>query len=279
MGKDWGKWGRRFDSVGARVLLFGFFLLIAFVIVQPLVWRLWLKEPGPVEAQSLASLVSILVTILSIAIAGFGVMAFKLAMGLIGQQLAVRSQRIEDDLHKRLTPRVDYALLKITLLNSVRTWQEYERVWSSRGYPEPVRNEPEVGELVAQALDETTYALRLAEKLPAESDYDPPRIASKNSVAYHLATRKEPADKERALSLVRELRSAAETSHHIRETVAWVCLRFGEPGDQNWEEGTALVQALVSDRSLPDAWRGRLRTKYEQVFGLELRPVSGPIQT
>jgi hypothetical protein len=88
---------------------------------------------------------------------------------------------------------------------------------------------------------------------------------SENMLAYHLAT--ERKDRVRALALARSLERSMAKKVEIKETVAWVYLRFSVVGTKSWERGCQLYWEFLDDPALDDDLRTDVKKRFEALFG------------
>lgn len=269
------------DWVGVRLMLLGLLGIPAFAVVQPLVWEWAFDKSAPVAVANLGTLLTVLVTLVSLALAGFGIMAYALVTGKLEESLTERISEIQREVEESLTERTsgiqkevekrtlaltEYTLIKLQLFASYQSYQSYDEMWQKEEYDHKVTESQEFTQLVERALDEAEDALQRTKTLPNTEEFVGAFTASKNTVAYHLGTRQLPSDKQRAIELANELAPLKEEKPHVGETIAWVYLRFSGRGDPEYVEAVQIAKRLFEDERIPQSWRTRLREKYARLF-------------
>jgi len=109
-------------------------------------------------------------------------------------------------------------------------------------------------------------------------------LVSQNNLAYHLATKSRPTNREEALKLVEEIRTAWGREPEYLETTAWVLARFSETYNDPEEtrifkEAIMLLSQLLSDPRVPSQTQTRIMAKFNGVFALRAEQLGIPMPT
>ncbi len=275
MGELFTNLAKAIDWIGARLILLALLGTAVFAVFQPLVWEWAFDKSTPIAVANLGTLVTVLVTLLSLSLAGFGILAYGLVSGKLQERLMERSAEIEKEVARRTLALGESTLSKLQLMASRQAWQSYSELWRATGWDPKFTQDLGFGELVGTALNEAEVALRRTKTLPKGDEFDLLFMSSQNAVAYHLATRQLASDKERALVLASDLDPTKE-NHHAHETIAWVYMRFCEEKDPKYKEAVEIVRRLSADDKIPLAWRERLRERYAALFSVDFGKESQP---
>jgi hypothetical protein len=236
---------------------------------------LWIFDQEPPRAtRSLGELVGLLVSIVSFSIAGLGLLAYTVIRDRLSTQMSEEAKRLlaataeqDDVLSKEIIaevrPPLDFALVKLAMLNSVQYERQYEQIWEEEGYSPDWPTAGTRG-LVEATLREIELVGREADALPDGAPYDEAKNVYKNNLAYQLGTLRRPEDAQRALTLAGELQG--DSDYRVRETASWVFLRFSKPGQSEWARGEVVARSLFEDERIPAEWRDKKREKYTRVF-------------
>jgi hypothetical protein len=284
--------GRTIDWLGMRVTLLLVLGLVGYAVLQPLIWSEVLNRKLPAVSSDLASLVGIVVTIMSLVLAVFGVVAYQLVERRTEARLEERATKLHDELREQAES--DAAELKDNLMMnavtanaklfiniSYQAFLSYEDLWKKAGYVDAyIKNDPDVQAFLNSAIGNAEKArdqmLSVPERLHARSEYgDGIRICTGNLV-YFLATRASKGDEKRVLEMVTELDQQGIDTNKL-ETVAWAYLRYSEPGQTLWDKGLAkLVQARRAAGPQSGS-QDKQRQRYERLFADQDQPVRDAI--
>lgn len=260
-------------------------LASVFAVVQPLLWR-WLfpKTIAPTSVTDLASLMTIVVTLMSLLVASTGTLLY----------LAIRDRLQQDLLGARNTLQLEIAQARqrdsylidgltgtSTLAVGQLGWAAYEQPWLGTGFDPEFEQDPAFIEFLGLAVINTETAVRYLEK--ARNDLqevidptpDPKRQAfadfldkqlavAKGTLAYVLATRRKGPDIGEALGLAYELWQPG-ISHNRLETIAWVLLRCSQDENER-KRAFDLVEELTHNPEVPAWWQERITRKYATLF-------------
>jgi len=255
------------DWFGLRLVVLALVGLTGFAILQPLIWTRVLHQTAPPGTPDLSSLVAVVVSIMSLGLAAFGVGAYKLTQRSIEQQLERRARSLNDELKWEAARAVGRLYLSL----SFQAYRTYEDRWLEKLYaPDDLKNQS-VLPFVEAAIDNSERAL-------AEFDTLPPRVrettkcadaimACKGNVTYFLATRRTEDDRRRVVTFADELLEHVEEMSkganspasrnevaRQRETVAWAYLRYSRSVDlSEWQDKKLWVRGL---EQLSAAMRG-----------------------
>jgi hypothetical protein len=258
--------GRAIDWIGIRLILLLFMSVVGYAVLQPLIWSQILHRPPPANSSDLASLMAIVVTIMSVALAGFGVVVYQLAERRSEAGLNRRAKELQDDL------RVDAAIAnaKLYLNISVQAFLSYEDLWREEGYSgASLKNNRQVKDFLGAAIGNSENARKEMASLSAELLRRPKCVQGllicKGNLAYFLATRASPEDKNRVLDLAHDVDQPG-INIQKQDTVAWAYLRYSQPGQRRWKTGLSVLAALMNREDMEPDHADVLRSRYRGVF-------------
>lgn len=260
------KWlGNLVDWLGLRLLVLAALGLVGFAILQPIIWDQVLEEPSPQASTDLASLIAIVVTVLALTLAGVGALAYHMVKNRLEADMDRRLDERLPEAMKQLENRAAFTLVEIPLLLSYEIWRDYERLWK-----QGTRQD----DLLDAAIEYGEQALQRSSDV-GESKADIARTACTNTLAFHLATRRNNNDKQRAMQFARQLED--DQSYRTLETAAWVYLRFSQESDDvMWNKGCEILGRVLNSADAPLEWREETRARYERAFGSVPSEVTKP---
>ncbi|HEY6278298.1 MAG TPA: hypothetical protein VIX86_18430 [Streptosporangiaceae bacterium] len=273
--------GRVVDWLGLRVLLLLVIGLVGYSLLQPLIWSEVLNRRLPAVSPDLASLVGIVVTIMSLVLAVFGVVAYQLVERRTEARLEERGTKLYDDLRTRAESdagdlqdnlRLNAAIAnsKLFINISYQAFLSYEDLWRKANYSDSfIKSNADVQEFLESAISNAEEASGELGRVP-DRLHDRPRyqqgvrICTGNMV-YYLATKADPGDRKRVLDMAAELDQQGIDVHKL-ETVAWAYLRYSEPGQPLWDQGLAKLALVRRDESASPGNREKQRRRYLGAF-------------
>jgi hypothetical protein len=289
--------GNEIRSLGNWILIFIGLLTVAYVIFQPLVWE-WLGWVLPQQSQSLSQLLPPLFIVMAIGFGALGVLAYNTLRDNMQRQVVedVRKEtekakkefeRFAQDTAQLVTDKAippvkqiaDEALARIALRTSTTYYETYEKLWKPHWSKEPYDHAIESDPQWTREVERAVYASRLAydhaNALPPTDGYGSLLRLTKNNLAYHLATRKNPDDKSTARQLADEILSETDVDYDELETVAWVLLRFSdtdapEEAKVARDKAENIIKRLVVDKRIDRQRREDVQTQYQALFGIKL---------
>jgi hypothetical protein len=262
------------DWLGFRLTLLLTVGLVGFAILQPFIWEVILNRKAPALSNDFAGITTIIVTIMALAFAGFGVVVYQLAEKHSEASLQERAKELEDNILMHGAA----ANSKLYINISYQAFLSYDELWRQRSYRPTAlekedKNNWELLRFLDSAIDNARQALKqyldLSEQLRSKQESANGLINCRCNYAYFLATRLRSDgridDRERALDIVRQLdQDRSKRNLHVRETVAWIYLRCCDPGDSLWERG---LQELALALSVGGLDVETLQARYRGVFG------------
>jgi len=256
--------------------------LVGFAILQPFIWEVILNRKAPALSNDFAGITTIIVTIMALAFAGFGVVVYQLAEKHSEASLQERAKELEDNILMHGAA----ANSKLYINISYQAFLSYDELWRQRSYRPTAlekedKNNWELLRFLDSAIDNARQALKqyldLSEQLRSKQESANGLINCRCNYAYFLATRLRSDgridDRERALDIVRQLdQDRSKRNLHVRETVAWIYLRCCDPGDSLWERG---LQELALALSV-GGWTSRLCRRDIEVCSAERTETRSP---
>lgn len=276
--------GKAIDWLGLRLILLLAIGLAGYSVLQPLIWSEVLHRKLPATPSDLASLMGIVVTIMSLVLAASGVVVYQLVERRSEAKLEERAGQLQETLEATLKERAGELLetfearaaeANIELETEIQVhtagvsgrvftgisyqaFLTYEGPWREENYSLAyLGDNQELQAFLESAIDNAKYAYDVFQKLPERL-----RAARSNArwimlymsnYAYFLATRAHQDDKEHVLRMAKEL-DKPQIDVHKLETVAWAYLRYSEPGQPLWDMGLSRLASLMSRNDLkPDA--------------------------
>ncbi len=142
-------------------------------------------------------------------------------------------------------------------------YQEYQRMDSV---------DPLYEELCTLAIDEAERAIGFYEKFNQKEEGK--LCIYKVSLAYHLASRRYPEDKVRALELVQDnwenaIKYKPSEEYNIRESLIWVILRCSDENEEK-KKAEKDLSDLMKWSTLPQDWKKFHIDKYRKYFRISL---------
>jgi nucleotide-binding universal stress UspA family protein len=276
--------GKAIDWLGLRLILLLAIGLAGYAVLQPLIWSEVLHRKLPATSTDLASLMGIVVTIMSLVLAASGVVVYQLVERRSEAKLEERAGQLQETLEAKLEERARELLetfearaaeanIELETVIHVRTAGIFGRVFTKISYQAfvtyegPWREEnyslaylgdnQELRAFLESAIDNAKYAYDVFQKLPERLRADRSNarwiMLYKSNYAYFLATRAHQDDKEHVLKMAKEL-DKPQIDVHKLETVAWAYLRYSKPGQPLWDMGLSRLASLMSRNDLkPDA--------------------------
>jgi hypothetical protein len=288
--------GKAIDWLGLRLILLLAIGLAGYSVLQPLIWSEVLHRKLPTTSSDLASLMAIVVTIMSLVLAAAGVVVYQLVERKSEAELEERARQLQETLDAELKGRAGELLedfnSRATEANiglehgiqartagvtaiiftriSYQAFLIYEGPWREENYSLAyLSGNQELQTFLEVAVHNAKSAYDVFQKLPeslraARSNARQiPRYTS--NYAYFLATRAHQKDKELVLEMAKELDKGKIDVLKL-ETVAWAYLRYSEPGQPLWDIGLSRLASLMSRDDLkPDA-KDILRRRYKGVM-------------
>ena len=228
---------------------------VVFTVLQPLVWDLLDRDlpTTTLDITTLATLMALVVALLSIGIGAFGIIVYRLMEGTLERALGSGWQIATMQLHE--TVAHSFWLL----------YQAQEPLGKGEALPADVVPAVDAAIVAAQS------ALRAAQVLsPDEPMRERYILRTTNSLAYHLSSRANTDDERPAGKLAASvLRAAAkyDSNPHWRETSVWYYWRYGATAS-NTERALRILLELLDDRSVAPETQDRWRGKYENLLAL-----------
>jgi hypothetical protein len=287
--------GKAIDWLVLRLIMLLVVGLVAFAVLQPLIWSEILHKKPPANSTDLSSLMTIVVTIIGLALAGFGVVVYQLAE----RKNEARLEKLGNDLQKTLQSkadkfradaeqfqadaiqfradasdlRVDIAISSSkNLINlSVQSFLSYEDLWGKAQPPYALDflNDDRLKKSLKDAIRNSKLALTQLESLPPplrlREEVARGILASKGNYVYFLATRADPGDKKSVIEMATELDGQRINTHKL-ETVAWAYLRYSTPAEPLWEVGLSRLATLMTRSDLSPEDAKTLRERYKGTF-------------
>ncbi len=256
------------DWFGFRLILLLTVCLVTFAVLQPLIWSEVLDRNPPGFSSDFAGLTAILVTIMSLALAGFGLVTYQLIERRASESLKQQAQEMEDNFRARAA----LANARILVSISYQAYLSYDKLWSERLYSNnALKNDEVLRTFLDSAIEIAGKALGTCEEVPQRlrerSECARERVKCKSNYTYFLATKMDPSDKKRVLEMAQELdQDGVETDVPKCETVAWSYLRYSEPGHPLWAKGLQRLTSVMSSETLPDSYKHILKKRYMGVF-------------
>jgi hypothetical protein len=273
--------GRTIDWLGMRILLLLVLGLVGYAVLQPLIWSEVLNRKLPAVSSDLASLIGIVVTIMALVLAVFGVVAYQALERRTEARLEARATQLHNELREQaetaaaklqdnLTMNAVTAIVKLYINISYQAFLSYEDLWRKAGYADAyIKNDPDVQAFLNSAIGNAERArkemLRIPGRLHTRTEYGEGIRISSGNLVYFLATRASNGDKERVLKMVAELDQTGIDAHKL-ETVAWAYLRYSEPGQPNWNKGLAKLAEARQAISPQPTGHDKQWQRYEGVF-------------
>ena len=274
--------GRTIDWLGMRILFLLVLGLVGYAVLQPLIWSEVLNRKLPAVSSDLASLVGIVVTIMALVLAVFGVVAYQALERRTEVRLEERATKLHDKLRKQaesdaaelqdnLMMNAVSANAKLFINISYQAFLSYEDLWKKARYTDAyIKNDPDVQAFLNSAIDNAERArdqmLRVPERLHAKPEYGPGIRICTGNLVYFLATRASKDDEEKVFEMVAELDQTGLDTHKL-ETVAWAYLRYSQPGQSPWDKGLAKLEQATRAAGPQTPGQDRRRQRYEGVFG------------
>ena len=284
--------GKAIDWLGLRLILVLAIGIAGYSVLQPLIWSQVLHRKPPTTSSDLASLMGIVVTIMSLVLAASGVVVYQLVerrseakleertrqlqetveaelkkrAGELAETLEARAAEANIELENEIQVRAAGAFARIFTKISYLAFVAYEGPWRKANYSLAyLSGNQELQTFLENALENSKYAYEVFRKLP-----EPLRVARwsmlyTSNYAYFLATRAHRDDKELLLRMVKEL-DKPQTDNHKLETVAWAYLRYSEPGQPLWDMGLSRLASLMSRDDLSADAKDILRQRYRGVM-------------
>jgi hypothetical protein len=258
---------RFLKGLETRLLVVAILGITAYAVLQPLIWVEWVGEAPPKGSYDLSTLIGIMATIMALGLAAFGVVAFQLAERSSERRLEARARELMIDVEVRAAR----ATAKLMNNVSIQAWLRYDDLWRSKDpahpYSPEIESDPDFQRIVEEALTNAALAVTEIERIPegrrAAADIQRSYIIYRGSYAYHLGTKRDPADRRKAGEVVKGF--AQSESHHRRETYAWVALRLHEPGDPVWAAGISALESVLS-KDAPEEWKQEVLKRYRGAF-------------
>jgi hypothetical protein len=297
--------GRSVPRTGAWLVVAILLVIVAFAVLQPFLWQWFFPHrtpPTDSAAQDLGTLVGVVLTIMSLAIASVGVLGYNLLVqhtnALIDKSKTDLAAAVVDA-RRELEPRVllarlvsKYAVGMTRMAMSYNAWRDYDQLWRDSGWGKDWHDDKQdeftdlLEYVIAEnedgfkAFREVTEALAGHPDLERMLGEDPQLTGelhgaslssqiSGGNLAYHLAVRRAPGDCQRARELLADwtLPRAGENAN-AWETVAWVRLRCTEtPGrGEDWELGCRAYE-MFATFCTSDHEKETVRQRYAALFG------------
>lgn len=251
------------DWIALRVLLAIVTLVVLYVVFQPLIWSEGIGKPLPTGSPDFAELLAIVIAIMGLALAGFGVVTYQFTQRRAEASLEERATVLK----KQLAEEAAVANARLYTNISVQAYIAYEKLWSSQGYTLQGLEDKEVQLYVDSALDNARQAYEQFLNLSKErlQTYRQGYAWCKANYMYFLATKK--VEQGKAFALARELKSEPKLEESKRECIAWCYLRFSPPGKAEWKEGLTILAEVMNSADISDeAIREARKNRYRGVF-------------
>jgi hypothetical protein len=234
-------------------------LLVTFVVTQPLVWRAAFGENPPGPTADLATIVSVVLTIASLAAGVLGTFLYK--------TIESRMSQIALDANEK----VDRRMTKLDGAQSVNlgylSWMNYEQIWREDHYSPQTQDRPAFRAYLDMAIAMSDAGLRKFGS-PPQDERDRARDSARLNLAFHLATRGRPEDAGRALDLLPPFESLDGPTVDFIETYSWVYHRLTSDERKQAEFLEKLRAALEGD--VAEDERAAIKERYKGVLGKEL---------
>jgi hypothetical protein len=221
---------------------------LLYLVWQPLVFRVWNLQPPQIQVDTatLATLVGIIIAILSLGIAGFGYFMRELL------ERGIRDTTTRDHTRAR---------------GIIQNWMSYSQALMYK-HQLPHNREGRVADEVAHHVeagkDFARRALNTAERLNDEEL----ALYAQNNLAYHIGARS-ASDEERrdALQFGAAVYRAADQYRRQtwKETYAWVLWRVGSD-DATREEAKGIIETLLKDVTIPPSDKAEWRRLYGKLL-------------
>jgi len=288
--------GKAIDWLGLRLILVLAIGIAGYSVLQPLIWSQVLHRKPPTTSSDLASLMGIVVTIMSLVLAASGVVVYQLVerrseakleertrqlqetleaelkerAGELAETLKARAAEANIELENEIQLRAAGAFARIFTKISYLAFVAYEGPWRKANYSLAyLSGNQELQTFLENALENSRYAYDVFQKLPESL-----RVARSNArwlmlymsnYAYFLATRAHRDDMELVLRMATDL-DKPQIDNHKHETVAWAYLRYSEPGQPLWDVGLSRLASLMSRDDLSADAKDILRQRYRGVM-------------
>ncbi len=188
-------------------------------------------------------------------------------LGIVGYFAYKQTRsKLEEDLKKSLGESSNLILGRLYGQLSNTHWREYENM-----NPGDVRYQ----ELCNLAIEEAETALFYYQSLDNKKYKTKSKAAAqKMNLAYNLAVRRQPDDRDTALRLARDnwmeaAQFAPDQEYNIRETLAFVILKFSDK-DEDKQAAQEEIQRLMEWTSIPKPWKDKIKQKYLREFAISL---------
>lgn len=193
---------------------------------------------------------------------------FLATIGIIGYFVyKLIRDKLEDDLKKSSEENQTYFTSRIHELLSYIHYLRYRIIESG-----DKRTKIEYQESLDAAIAEAESAVSVIEKLK-DKKYKGKASIYRLSLAYHLATRGNQDDKNKALKFVKENWKAAikekpSEEYNVRDTQAWVILKCSEDESEK-EKAKKDISDLLKWKNIPNNEKEEMKIKYSQ-FGISI---------
>lgn len=260
---------------------------VVFVIFQPFIWAYFLNSPPPESSNFLGDVMGLNVTLMAFALTGFGAAAYHFIKDRLENELMAKLQDKQNELSSTLQNEIDenrrQFLAEAHLQRSKQYWEEYDQVmWYKRyKYSQQCENDKTFKTIVNLAIREAERAHEYAKLLPQIPEYQLLTFGIFTYLAYHLATRRDEGDRERALTMasglecskngdVVEYSDPGESSSDALDTIAWVRLRFAEDLQNAVQTNRKILEDILANKTLALEDEEQYKSKYEKLFGIKL---------
>lgn len=186
------------DWLGARFLIVVGALSIPLGILQPLLWKAWFNEPPPATSADAGAVITLMVTLLTFALAAYGIVAYQALRTRLESELA---QQLERRMSEGLKPAIRSMHLvaaRHTHAQSLQAWRQCEDdLWFRKhAYDPSFEESASFRSLVDQAIYNAEEALQLTETIEPRDDAErlSVRYEILNALAYYLALRRGDGD-------------------------------------------------------------------------------------
>ena len=284
--------GKVIDWFGLRLILLLAIGLTAYSVLQPLIWSELLHRKLPAVSSDLASLMGIVVTIMALVLAIFGVTAYQLVDRKSQASLETRASELQTGLQgyagnataklqtdiEALANTVNAKILldsatagaKLFISLSVQSFLSYDDLWRAENYlPGSLTTNIELARWLKNAISNAKTALDqfrgLPEPLQKERDSLRGILISSGNYTYFLATRGLIEDKQEVLEMANELDRTGTNKRRL-ETVAWAYLRYSAPGEELWNTGLSKLASLMRRSDLDSTDKDTLCLRYKGMF-------------
>jgi hypothetical protein len=252
--------GRGWRHAERRILVLLVLAITTVGLLEPLLWKHFEHSKPPRDAGDIVALVTVVLTVVSIVLAVFGVVAFQ----IVDRRTQERLERRGRELNAELESTAKSLNANMFLNFGAQSWNLYEEIWRRADPPfsSAALEDPSLIALVDDAIEKTRLALSRLEQLPEPYRTDEQLRVARSNLAFHLATRR--TDGIEAYGLVDGF-EVTDNPDRV-ETFAWVRLRFTEPGQSLWDEGLAALRRSLELPPPSASWRAAVKDRYWGAF-------------